>query len=147
MGLKMNDYPRTWNNTTRRWVYKHREVGAQLLGRPLRSDEFVHHKDGDPKNFSSDNLVVLSPEEHVRLHKPATKYMGCSIPDCPNPHYSRTYCSEHFSALYPYLKEGDISSPATALDAIVNREDFGGIRVGVQKQACLILAPSLQNRR
>ncbi len=97
MRLLMNDYPRTWNPDVRRWSYKHREVMQELLGRPLRPDEHVHHKDHDPKNFSADNLVVLSPSEHILEHPPARKnFEGCLMPGCPNHAYLNHYCREHY---------------------------------------------------
>lgn len=40
------------------YVLKHRLVMAQSLGRPLRSDERVHHKDGDRTNNELDNLQL-----------------------------------------------------------------------------------------
>jgi IS30 family transposase len=38
-------------------------------GRKLRSDEIVHHIDGDPLNNDPTNLAVLSKSEHMRLHR------------------------------------------------------------------------------
>jgi len=44
------------------------------LGRPLRSDEDVHHKDGDRANNAPDNLEVLPHGEHARLHNHERTY-------------------------------------------------------------------------
>ena len=44
----------------------HRWVAEQKLGRPLSSDEVVHHVDHDKLNNDPDNLVVLSRAEHQR---------------------------------------------------------------------------------
>jgi hypothetical protein len=46
----------------------HRWLIEQMLGRPLSSDEIVHHVDGDPMNNDPDNLVILSRAEHTRIH-------------------------------------------------------------------------------
>jgi HNH endonuclease len=46
----------------------HRWLVEQMLGRPLTSEEVVHHVDGDPLNNDPDNLVLLSRSEHQRLH-------------------------------------------------------------------------------
>jgi len=43
---------------------------ALLLRRRLRENEVVHHKDGNPANDATANLVVLTRAEHVRLHDP-----------------------------------------------------------------------------
>lgn len=47
---------------------EHRIIMAQLLGRPLRRDEIVHHKDHDGLNNSPDNLELMSQAEHRRQH-------------------------------------------------------------------------------
>lgn len=49
-------------------IDEHRLVMEQLLGRKLRSDEVVHHKDGNKLNNSPENLVVMTLAEHSRLH-------------------------------------------------------------------------------
>jgi len=47
-----------------------RVVMEEHLGRPLSSNEHVHHKDGDPSNNELDNLEVLNVVEHRALHGP-----------------------------------------------------------------------------
>lgn len=46
----------------------HRLVMARHLGRPLSSDEVVHHRDGDKMNWSVENLEVMTSEEHRKYH-------------------------------------------------------------------------------
>lgn len=49
------------------YEYEHRIVAARKLGRPLESDEVVHHIDGDPGNNNSENLMVLPYQgDHIR---------------------------------------------------------------------------------
>lgn len=49
---------------------QHRRVMEEHLGRKLRSDEHVHHKDGVKYNNSLDNLEVLTASEHAKHHAP-----------------------------------------------------------------------------
>jgi hypothetical protein len=49
--------------------HEHRCVAEQMLGRPLKQGEVVHHIDGNKLNNCSANLLVLpSQAEHARLH-------------------------------------------------------------------------------
>lgn len=47
---------------------KHRIIVEEYLGRNLRDDEVVHHIDGDKRNNSISNLVVVTRAEHARIH-------------------------------------------------------------------------------
>ncbi len=50
------------------WVYEHRYVMESFLGRPLSSDEIVHHKDGDIYNNDISNLQLVTRSEHQAIH-------------------------------------------------------------------------------
>lgn len=46
----------------------HRKIVEENLGRTLRPDEIVHHKDEDKTNYGLDNLEVVSRSEHMKIH-------------------------------------------------------------------------------
>ena len=39
-----------------------------ILGRPLRPDEIVHHKDENKKNNAPENLQLMTRAEHFKHH-------------------------------------------------------------------------------
>ena len=47
----------------------HRIVAEEMLGRRLRKGEIVHHKDGNKRNNSPDNLEVMTQSEHMHIHR------------------------------------------------------------------------------
>jgi hypothetical protein len=52
------------------YILEHRLVMAQSLGRPLSSEEVVHHIDGDRSNNLIGNLKLYpSGSEHTAYHK------------------------------------------------------------------------------
>jgi hypothetical protein len=58
------------NLTDRRNVAEHRYVMEQFLGRALSPDEHVHHINGVKTDNRIENLQIVSPSEHMRLHAP-----------------------------------------------------------------------------
>jgi len=51
-----------------RQMYRYRWVMEQHLGRPLEPTEHVHHINGDQADDRLENLQLISPHEHSRLH-------------------------------------------------------------------------------
>ncbi len=58
------DHPRA---TNRGYVYQHRLVMEEQLGRFLRTDEHVHHRNGKRWDNRPENLEVMDAREHARL--------------------------------------------------------------------------------
>jgi hypothetical protein len=50
------------------YVYEHRVLAAKAMGRPLGSDEHVHHIDMDTTNNNNFNLLVCDSSYHRWLH-------------------------------------------------------------------------------
>lgn len=49
-------------------TYLHREIIERLIGRPLRSNEIVHHIDEDKTNNNPENLEIVTKSEHGLIH-------------------------------------------------------------------------------
>lgn len=50
-------------------VLEHRYIAQQILNRPLKDTEVVHHKDGDKTNNDKNNLMVFKTQgDHSRFH-------------------------------------------------------------------------------
>lgn len=48
--------------------HEHRLEVEKAIGRRLTSDEIVHHIDSNKKNNKIENLVILTRNEHARIH-------------------------------------------------------------------------------
>jgi len=44
-------------------------TAERALGRQLRPNEVVHHRDGNPDNGTEENLCVLISNDHLRVHR------------------------------------------------------------------------------
>ena len=55
----------------------HRRAAEAKLGRKLRSDELVHHRDQDKSNQASSNLDVKTRSDHTAEHnQPGQRRLG-----------------------------------------------------------------------
>ena len=58
----------TFINEQGKETFVHRDVMENHLGRKLRDDEHVHHKDENKRNNDPENLEVILITNHIRLH-------------------------------------------------------------------------------
>lgn len=56
------------NANKRKSVYEHQLVAEKKLGRYLKNGEVVHHIDMNKSNNAVDNLIVLTNQNHMKLH-------------------------------------------------------------------------------
>lgn len=56
-------YPR-WRDSGK---LVHKTVAENIKGRPLKSWEVVHHREGDKGNFRKENLSVMSRSFHSKI--------------------------------------------------------------------------------
>ena len=69
---KEHSYPKIFG------THVHRILAEEIIGRPLKKGEVVHHKDDNPRNNSIDNLEVLSSQaEHAKLHCKDGRFSKC----------------------------------------------------------------------
>ncbi|MBS0654120.1 MAG: HNH endonuclease [Verrucomicrobia bacterium] len=61
-----NPYIRTQKNGIR--MKEHRRIMEEYLNRKLLPNEHIHHINGDTKDNRLENLQILSPSEHSRVH-------------------------------------------------------------------------------
>lgn len=62
--VRVPDHPAAQND----YVFEHRLVMEKHLGRLLRDDEVVHHKDHDRRNNKLRNLLLMTHGDHASLH-------------------------------------------------------------------------------
>lgn len=48
--------------------HEHRIVAEKMMGRALSPREIVHHRDGNIRHNSPENLMIMTQAKHARLH-------------------------------------------------------------------------------
>ena len=69
-GYKQKYKPRSPEARSSGYVAVHRDVASKKLGRPLRPNEVVHHRDGNKLNNRPSNLQVMTRKQHWKVHHP-----------------------------------------------------------------------------
>lgn len=87
------DHP---HKTVNGYVLHHRVVMENHLGRKLRFDELVHHKNENKKDNRVSNLEVVTHAEHAAVHRKGRLYVDLICPCCEEI-FSRPKNQTHFS--------------------------------------------------
>ncbi|MDQ6989205.1 MAG: HNH endonuclease [Mariprofundaceae bacterium] len=82
-----------WDRDLQQARAEHRILLEQRLGRRLRPDEVVHHKNEKKMDNRLRNLAVMPLRDHVALHR--RKFMLCQARLCRRPHHAKGLCNTH----------------------------------------------------
>ena len=66
--VNSSGYQQFKDNKTGKWVLTHRRVAEKKVGGKIFHGREVHHIDGNKNNNRSSNLLVVSKEQHRRIH-------------------------------------------------------------------------------
>lgn len=71
-----NEYVLVFDKKRRRHVLEHRLIVENSIGRLLKSEEHIHHKNRIKKDNRLENLEIVSCKQHIAYHYP-NKYRKC----------------------------------------------------------------------
>lgn len=85
----------------------------QHLGRPLKRNEVIHHKDGNKRNNNINNLEVIMLDKHSKLHMTGRKLsdktknkISNGYRVCGQKHYNSKLTEEQVILIRNLLEEG-----------------------------------------
>ena len=77
--VSLPEHPKAMNG---RYVFEHRIVMENFLGRLLESDEHVHHINENRSDNRVENLQVMKVSDHVKLHNGESKLVKMCCVTC-----------------------------------------------------------------
>ena len=76
----VDNHPNVYKNG---YIYHHRIVMENHIGRILTTNEVVHHINGNKKDNRIENLELMTNSEHVKHHSKKTiKMVSLKCPEC-----------------------------------------------------------------
>lgn len=107
------DHPNAWSTG---YVYAHRVIMEQSIGRILTPSEVVHHLDHNRNNYELSNLELTTQSNHIRTHTPPKTILDMICANCgvsfkrrkgQDPEakgYARTFCSRSCSGSFTFIQ-------------------------------------------
>ena len=68
-------------NIGKNYKRQHRRIVEEFIGRPLKPEEHIHHKNGDKMDNRIENLQIVSNSEHGKLHAQLKKQHAIQRPN------------------------------------------------------------------
>jgi len=101
--IKKPNYPYTQKSG---YIPEHKYKTEKKIGRPLKENEIVHHKNGDKTDNRLENLELMTRKQHVKHHHIGAKRSKSAIKNmkaAQKEKYSKMEKSDH-----PYFKKVNI---------------------------------------
>ncbi len=133
------------------YVYEHRIIAEQFMGRRLNEDEDVHHLDSNRSNNLNRNLLVLETGQHMKLHvwlqqhvitpiegtkvdrEKILKYCNCGVQINNDANYCSTTCSHNDKKRIPELTAGELHKLVWSKPTVEVAKEFGVSDVAISK--------------